>query len=85
VMASDIGKLREVWKHETYHFTQWLRDNIDVLNEGRRACRIRYTSTAGSWRSPEESWPKIQDDIIDAMVRLERALKPHIAKLKETP
>lgn len=32
-----IGKLqrvplREVWKHEAYDFTQWLQENIDVLN-----------------------------------------------------
>jgi Domain of unknown function (DUF4268) len=32
-----IGKLervplREVWEHEAYDFTQWLQDNIDVLN-----------------------------------------------------
>jgi hypothetical protein len=32
-----IGKLervplREVWKHEALNFTQWLQDNIDVLN-----------------------------------------------------
>jgi hypothetical protein len=34
---SDIGKLtrvplREVWKHEAYDFTQWMEENIDVLN-----------------------------------------------------
>lgn len=34
---SVIGKLerlslREVWKHEAYDFTQWLHENIDVLN-----------------------------------------------------
>ena len=33
-----IGKLervelREVWKHEARSFTQWLENNIDVLNE----------------------------------------------------
>jgi len=33
----SIGKLqrvplREVWKHEAYDFTQWLQENIDVLN-----------------------------------------------------
>ncbi|WP_077728241.1 DUF4268 domain-containing protein [Methylocaldum sp. 14B] len=33
-----IGKLqrvslREVWKHEARDFTQWLQDNIDVLND----------------------------------------------------
>ena len=24
--------LREVWKHEAHDFTQWLQENIDVLN-----------------------------------------------------
>jgi hypothetical protein len=33
-----IGKLervplREVWKHEAHDFTQWLQENIDVLND----------------------------------------------------
>lgn len=36
--AQGIGKLRrvalrEVWKHEAYDFTQWLQENVDVLNE----------------------------------------------------
>lgn len=35
---NSIGKLervalREVWKHEAYDFTQWLENNISVLNE----------------------------------------------------
>jgi RecB family endonuclease NucS len=25
--------LREVWKHEAHDFTQWLQDNIDIMNE----------------------------------------------------
>lgn len=34
---SSIGKLervplRKVWEHEAYDFTQWLQENIDVLN-----------------------------------------------------
>jgi hypothetical protein len=33
----------------------------------------------------EESWPKIQDDIIRCLWFGLSALKPHIAKLKETP
>lgn len=37
MIPTVIGKLerlplREVWKHEAYDFTQWLQDNIDVLN-----------------------------------------------------
>ena len=36
--VSSIAKLervplREVWKHEAIDFTQWLQENIDVLNE----------------------------------------------------
>ena len=34
----SIGKLervplRKVWEHEAYDFTQWMQDNIEVLNE----------------------------------------------------
>jgi hypothetical protein len=37
-MVSDVGRLqrvalREVWKHEALDFTQWLQNNIDILNE----------------------------------------------------
>jgi len=37
-MSPSIGKLqrvhlREVWRHEAYDFTQWLQENIDILNE----------------------------------------------------
>lgn len=37
-MTNPIGKLervplREVWKHEAYDFTQWLQQNIDILND----------------------------------------------------
>ena len=37
-MANLIDKLqrvplREVWRHEAYDFTQWLQENLDVLND----------------------------------------------------
>jgi hypothetical protein len=37
-MNQPIGKLqrvhlREVWRHEAYDFTQWLQENIDILND----------------------------------------------------
>jgi Domain of unknown function (DUF4268) len=50
--------------------------------EGKRACRIRHTSAAGGYRSPEEIWPEIQDSIIAAMNRLEQALRPYLKQLK---
>jgi hypothetical protein len=48
----------------------------------RRACRIAYTTTFGGWRTEEARWPGIHDALIDAMVRLETALAPQLAKLK---
>jgi len=48
----------------------------------KRACRIKYEIEIGGYRSDEARWPEIQTAMIDAMVRLERALKPHIAKLR---
>ena len=37
-MGNSIEKLqrvplREVWKHEAYDFTQWLQENLDILND----------------------------------------------------
>ena len=37
-MANLIDKLqrvplREVWRHEAYDFTQWLQENLDILND----------------------------------------------------
>jgi hypothetical protein len=49
--------------------------------EGKRACRIAYTE-AGGYRSPDTKWPELQDGIIDAMTRLERALRPFVNQLK---
>jgi hypothetical protein len=51
------------------------------LND-KRACRIAYTVPVGGYRSDESSWPAIQDAMIDAMIRLEKALSPHLARLK---
>jgi len=51
---------------------QWL--------EGSRACRIAKRIDLGGLRD-EDKWPELQDAMIDAMVRLEGALRPHIAQL----
>lgn len=51
--------------------------------EAKRASRVRFNSQAGGYRAPDEEWPAIQDGIISAMVRLERALKSHVARLRE--
>ena len=46
------------------------------------SCRIGTRIEVGGYRDDEAKWPAIQDAMIDAMVRLETALRPHIEKLK---
>jgi hypothetical protein len=50
--------------------------------EGKRACRIRHTQDGSGYRTPEDKWPPLQDAIIRAMDRLEKALRPHLKQLK---
>jgi len=49
----------------------------------KRACRIAYEMTTGGYKDAEASWQTIQTAMIDAMVRLEKALSPLIPKLKQ--
>jgi len=49
--------------------------------EHARACRIRHRMEIGGWKD-EDKWPEIQDTMIEAMIRLEKALRPHIDKLQ---
>jgi len=49
--------------------------------ESKRACRIAKRFDGGGYRDPEERWPEIQDTMIDAMIRLDEALRSHIKKL----
>jgi hypothetical protein len=50
--------------------------------EGKRACRISYLCKEGGYRSPEDQWGLIQDNVIHAMDRLEKAIKPFLSKIK---
>ena len=49
--------------------------------EGKKACRIMKTIDIGGYRDDESKWPEIQDAMVDAMIRLEKALRPHIESL----
>ena len=48
--------------------------------EGRRTCTIWKQFSLGGYRD-ESRWPEIQEAMIDGMVRLEAALRPHIQRL----
>ncbi len=47
---------------------------------GKAFCRIKYAISGGGYRD-EENWPFVQDQMIEAMMRLEKALSPRIAQL----
>jgi hypothetical protein len=49
--------------------------------ESRKASRISGMIERGGYRE-EERWPEIQDAMIDAMIRLEKALRPNLSRLK---
>jgi hypothetical protein len=48
--------------------------------EDRRACRIAHTVRIGGYRD-EAMWPQVHEAMLDAMTRLERALRPHFSKV----
>jgi hypothetical protein len=50
--------------------------------EGRRAFRIKKDLTLGGYLD-EENWPKIQEEMVDAMIRLHNALNPRIQFLRK--
>lgn len=50
------------------------------LKENRKQHYIRSWTKIGGLDN-EEKWPAIQDDLVDRMVRLEKALRPQIAAL----
>ncbi len=49
--------------------------------DDKRASRIRFDVTTGGYRDETTRWPDVQDAMIDAMVQLEKALRPHLKKL----
>lgn len=49
--------------------------------EGKRACRIAARFDTGGYRSPTQDWPQLQDALIDAMIRFEKAIRPYAESL----
>jgi len=47
----------------------------------RDACRIEKRLEVGGYLD-KDKWPQIRDAMIDAMIRLEKALRPHIDRLR---
>ena len=50
-------------------------------DEGSSARRITYQIPTHGY-ADDEAWPELQDEMIDAMIRLEKALRPHVSRLQ---
>jgi len=50
--------------------------------EGRKEQRVFSWCEIGGL-ADKEKWPEIQDDLVDRMVRLDKALRPHFSTLPD--
>jgi hypothetical protein len=50
--------------------------------ESSRACRIRHVVSIGGWRD-EDKWPELIESLVDAMIKLEKALGPYVKALRQ--
>ena len=46
--------------------------------EDARSCRIARTVREGGWKTSEEDWPRAHTEMVDAMIRFEKALRPYL-------
>ena len=85
-----IDRRDENENYEIYHALENVKKEIEeAFGEplewkpliGKRLCRIVKPLSAGGYRSETEDWEEIQDAMIDAMIRLNDALEPHIKAL----
>lgn len=86
----DLGKDSEEQNKSVFDGLLRHKDDIEAAFglplvwqrlEGKRACRIRKDFEIGGY-ADEEKWPEIHEALIDSMILLEKALRPHIAKIK---
>ena len=85
----DFGQESGQRNKEVFRFLEGKKSEIEnaygkPLNweylESRRASRISDAIELGGWKD-EEAWPRLQDAMIESMIRFERALRPHIEAL----
>ena len=48
---------------------------------GRLGCRI-LSNMEGGWQMPEHDWPILQDRLIEAVIRMEKALREPVRSLR---
>ena len=87
----DRGKSSKVENKQIFDTIQQYRQQIEAdfgealswqRLDSKRACRIAWHMPSGGYRSDESVWPDLQDQMIDAMIRLEKALSPRVSEVK---
>ena len=48
----------------------------------RRACRIKSVIADGGYRSPDATWPALEEALVDRIAALENALRPFLDTLE---
>ena len=85
-----MGKDNESQNRQAFTVLKREKENVEAAFggpldwqelQGKRACRIRKV-IEGGWRSPRESWPATHAAMVDAMIRLDRALRPLVQGLQ---
>jgi len=85
----DRGKDKE--EENKQIFDQLFKNKAEIESEfgevldwqrldNKRASRIRKEIKTGGYRD-EDRWPEINEQMVDSMIRLEKSLRPYIAKL----
>jgi len=86
----DMGKDSESQNLQAFTALKREKDNVEAVFgepldwqelQGKRACRICKVFEGG-WHSPQESWPATHAAMVDAMIRLDRALRPLVPGLR---
>jgi len=86
----DLGSEKEEDNIKIFEQLENKKDSIEESfgesliwdsKEKHRACSIRKIILEGGYGNEESRWPEIHSSMVDSMIKLEKALKPHIAVL----
>ena len=82
----DSGKgnieILERFRNSKDKIEETFGDELEWINiENVRSCRVAWTIKMGGWKSNEEEWPTAHAAMTDAMIRFEKALRPHLKQI----